>query len=103
MTSGPAAIKRFLPRSLLGRSVLIIVMPLILLQAVALQIFYGTHWEVVSRRLAAAVAGDVELNRRSRAELDQSMAKLLRVLTESADARGPLRGEITKSVKEEIR
>lgn len=51
----------------------------------------------------AAVAGDVELNRRSRAELDQSMAKLLRVLTESADARGPLRGEVTKSVKEEIR
>jgi two-component system osmolarity sensor histidine kinase EnvZ len=61
MTRGFAAIKRFLPRSLLGRSVLIIVMPLILLQAVALQIFYGTHWEVVSRRLAAAVAGDVAI------------------------------------------
>ncbi|WP_439578323.1 ATP-binding protein [Elioraea sp.] len=54
-------LKRLLPRSLFGRSVLIIVMPLILLQAVALQIFYGTHWEVVSRRLAAAVAGDVAL------------------------------------------
>ncbi len=51
----------------------------------------------------AAVAGDAELDRRSRAELDQSMAKLLRVLTESADARGPLRGEIAKPVKEEIR
>lgn len=54
-----AALKRLLPRSLLGRSVLIIVMPLIVLQAVALQVFYGTHWEVVSRRLAAAVAGDI--------------------------------------------
>lgn len=54
-----AAVKRLLPRSLLGRSVLIIVMPLIVLQAVALQVFYGTHWEVVSRRLATAVAGDI--------------------------------------------
>ncbi|MCU0987488.1 MAG: ATP-binding protein [Acetobacteraceae bacterium] len=54
-----AALKRLLPRSLFGRSVLIIVMPLIVLQAVALQVFYGTHWEVVSRRLAAAVAGDI--------------------------------------------
>jgi two-component system osmolarity sensor histidine kinase EnvZ len=54
-----AALKNLLPRSLLGRSVLIIVMPLIVLQAVALQVFYGTHWEVVSRRLATAVAGDI--------------------------------------------
>jgi two-component system osmolarity sensor histidine kinase EnvZ len=56
-----ATLKRLLPRSLLGRSVLIIVVPLILLQAVALQIFYGTHWEVVSRRLASAVAGEIAL------------------------------------------
>ena len=61
MTRLAATVKRLLPRSLFGRSVLIIVMPLILLQAVALQIFYGTHWEVVSRRLAASVAGDVAL------------------------------------------
>jgi two-component system osmolarity sensor histidine kinase EnvZ len=54
-----ATMKRLMPRSLFGRSVLIIVMPLIVLQAVALQVFYGTHWEVVSRRLAAAVAGDI--------------------------------------------
>ncbi len=55
------ALKRVLPRSLFGRSVLIIVTPLVVLQAVALQMFYGTHWEVVSRRLAHAVAGDVSL------------------------------------------
>lgn len=56
-----SALKRLLPRSLFGRSVLIIVTPLVLLQAVALQMFYGAHWEVVSRRLAHAVAGDVAL------------------------------------------
>ncbi|MBV8589261.1 MAG: HAMP domain-containing protein, partial [Acetobacteraceae bacterium] len=52
-------IKRFLPRSLLGRSLLIISLPLLLLQGVALQIFYGTHINVVSRRLSAAVAGEI--------------------------------------------
>ena len=56
-----SALKQLLPRSLLGRSVLIIVTPLVALQAVALQMFYGTHWDVVSRRLAHAVAGDVAL------------------------------------------
>jgi two-component system osmolarity sensor histidine kinase EnvZ len=52
-------LKPLLPRGLLARSVLIIVMPLVIVQAVALQLFYGSHWEVVSRRLASAVAGDV--------------------------------------------
>jgi len=51
--------KRLLPRSLLGRSLLIILLPLVLLQAVALQIFYGSHLEVVSRRFAAGVAGEI--------------------------------------------
>ena len=43
--------KRLLPRSLLGRSVLIIVMPLILVQLVATWVFYDRHWDTVSRRL----------------------------------------------------
>jgi hypothetical protein len=51
----------------------------------------------------AILAGDEELRRRSRVELDQAMAKLLRVLTEGADPRGPLRGEAVKSAKEESR
>ena len=53
------ALKRFLPKSLLGRTVLIIVMPLILLQVVATAIFFETHWDTVTRRLANGVAGDV--------------------------------------------
>ena len=51
--------RKFLPRSLLGRSLLIILLPLVLLQAVALQIFYGSHLEVVSRRFAGGVAGEI--------------------------------------------
>jgi two-component system osmolarity sensor histidine kinase EnvZ len=52
-------IKQFLPRSLLGRSLLIIVMPLILLQIVSTWIFYDRHWETITRRLATAVAGEI--------------------------------------------
>ncbi|MCW8951346.1 MAG: two-component sensor histidine kinase, partial [Rhodospirillales bacterium] len=52
-------IKRFLPKSLLGRTLLIIVTPLILLQVVSGYVFYENHWDKVSRRLATSVAGDV--------------------------------------------
>lgn len=53
------AVKRFLPKSLLGRSLLIIVTPLVLLQIVSAMIFFETHWDKVTLRLAKSVAGDV--------------------------------------------
>ncbi|MDA8050968.1 MAG: ATP-binding protein [Rhodospirillales bacterium] len=52
-------LRRMLPRSLLGRSLLMILLPLVLLEAVALQIFYGSHLSLISRRLTGAVAGEV--------------------------------------------
>jgi two-component system, OmpR family, osmolarity sensor histidine kinase EnvZ len=54
-------IKRVLPRTMFGRALLIVVMPLILLQAIATWVFYDRHWAAVSWRLSAAVAGDVGL------------------------------------------
>ncbi len=54
-------IKRFLPRSLLGRSLLIIVTPLVLLQVVATFVFFDRHWDTVTRRLAGGVAGDIAM------------------------------------------
>ena len=51
--------RRILPRSLLGRTLLIVLIPLIIVQAVAMQIFYGTHLNLVSRRLSAAVTGEI--------------------------------------------
>ena len=49
---GPSRwVKRVLPRSLLGRSLLMILIPLVLLQAVALQVYYGGHLNLVYRRL----------------------------------------------------
>ena len=52
-------IKRMLPRSLLGRSLLMILLPLLILEGVALQVFYGNHIDVVSRRLTGSVAGEL--------------------------------------------
>jgi two-component system osmolarity sensor histidine kinase EnvZ len=52
-------IKQFLPKSLLGRSLLIIVTPLVLLQVVSTWIFYDRHWELITRRLATGVAGEI--------------------------------------------
>jgi two-component system osmolarity sensor histidine kinase EnvZ len=53
------SIKRYLPKSLLGRSLLIIVVPLMLLQLVSGIIFFESHWDKVSLRLARGVAGDI--------------------------------------------
>jgi len=52
-------IKKYLPKSLLGRSLMIIVTPLILLQIISATIFYETHWDKVTLRLARSVAGDI--------------------------------------------
>ncbi len=53
--------KQFLPRSLLGRSLLIVVTPLIVLQAVSAYIFYESHWDQVSKSLALGLAGDIAM------------------------------------------
>ena len=51
--------KHLLPRGLLGRSLLIVLVPLVVLQAVAFTFFYGVHLDLVSRRLSTAVAGEI--------------------------------------------
>ncbi len=55
------ALKRFLPRGLLGRSLLIIVVPLVVLQVVSGIIFYDRHWANVSRHRANALSGEVAM------------------------------------------
>ena len=54
-------IKRVLPRTMFGRSLLIVIMPLLLLQAIATWIFYDRHWAAISWRLSSGVVGDVAL------------------------------------------
>src|SRR5205085_9210835 len=54
-------VKRLLPQTMFGRSLLLIVVPLVLVQIIATWVFYARHWEIVSRRLSTDVAGDVGL------------------------------------------
>ena len=54
-------IKRILPKTLFGRALMILVTPLVLLQLIAAHIFIDRHWETVTRRLTAAIAGEIAL------------------------------------------
>ncbi|WP_340115667.1 ATP-binding protein [Pelagibius sp. 7325] len=56
---GPGPVRRFLPRSLLGRSLLIIITPLILMQVISTWVFYDRHYNTITKRLAQGLAGDV--------------------------------------------
>jgi two-component system osmolarity sensor histidine kinase EnvZ len=54
-----AFLKGLLPKTLLGRSLLIIVSPLILLQIFSAWVFFERHWDTVAIRLARGLAGEV--------------------------------------------
>ncbi len=53
--------RTIVPPSLLWRSILIVVLPLLILQVVLTVIFYNRHWDAVTRWLATGVAGEVAL------------------------------------------
>ena len=54
-------IKHFLPRTLLGRSILIVVVPLIMLQVVTTFIFFNRHWETISLLLSRSFSGNISM------------------------------------------
>ena len=55
----PSLIKRILPRALLGRTLLILLVPLVLLQVISTWVFYDRHYDTTTKRLAQGLAGDV--------------------------------------------
>jgi len=54
-------LKRYLPRTLLARSLLIIVTPLVVTQIVATWVFYDRHYDNVTKRLSQGLAGDIAM------------------------------------------
>jgi two-component system, OmpR family, osmolarity sensor histidine kinase EnvZ len=48
-----------MPRSLLGRALLIAVAPLICVQMLSAYLFYESHWDQVSKQLSLGLAGDI--------------------------------------------
>jgi two-component system osmolarity sensor histidine kinase EnvZ len=54
------ALKRYLPKSLFGRALLIVVLPVVALQAVMAVAFVQRHYDGVSSQMAGAVARELE-------------------------------------------
>ena len=52
-------LKRPLPRSLFGRTLLIIVVPTFVMLAAATYVFFDRHWYTVTTRMTHALAGDI--------------------------------------------
>lgn len=52
-------IRHWLPTGLYTRSLIIIILPMILLQAVVAAVFMERHWQMVTERLSAAVTRDI--------------------------------------------
>lgn len=52
-------LRKLLPKTLLGRSLLIIIAPLILTQVIATWVFYSRHFDTITSRLAEGVSGDI--------------------------------------------
>jgi len=61
MDLSPPSYKKFLPRSLFGRSVMILVLPIAMLQVVVALIFIERHWTGVTRQLATEFANEINL------------------------------------------
>jgi two-component system osmolarity sensor histidine kinase EnvZ len=55
----PRLLKRWMPTSLLGRSLLIIVLPVVIMQAAVTWAFFDANWQTVTSHLAEGLAGDV--------------------------------------------
>ena len=55
----PPLIRRWLPKSLFGRALLIIVLPIAVMQGAVTWAFFEAHWETVNGRLSDGLAGDI--------------------------------------------
>lgn len=52
-------LKRFLPKSLFGRILLILVLPTVLIQLVVAYVFFDRHWDNVTRHISHTLAGEM--------------------------------------------
>lgn len=54
-------LRRYLPKSLYARVVLIVILPVFLMQSVITYVFFARHWELVTANLSANVSGQIAL------------------------------------------
>ena len=75
-------LKRRLPTSLWGRSLLIIVLPVLVMQVAVTWAFFDMHWQTVTARLSEGLAGDIAWASESYA--DDPTARNLSVIADRA-------------------
>ena len=54
-------LRNYLPKTLFGRMLSIIMVPMILVQLITIFIFYERHWDTVTRHMASQLAADIGL------------------------------------------
>ncbi len=54
-------IKKIIPSTLIGRSIIIIFVPIILLVLLTALVFYQTSWNIISKRLTESVVADINV------------------------------------------
>ena len=54
-------LRNYLPKTLFGRMLSIILVPMILVQVITIFIFYERHWDTVTRHMAGQLAADISL------------------------------------------
>jgi two-component system osmolarity sensor histidine kinase EnvZ len=101
-------VKRFLPRGLFGRSLIIIVAPIVILQAIIAYVFFERDLDTTTRRLARDVAADTALlvalednhrgaeRERLRALADRQLNYRIRFLP--GQDISPYRGKLTSTI-----
>lgn len=55
------SLKKLMPRTLFGRSLMILVTPILLIQIITTIVFFERHWTQMTDRLASAVAGEISV------------------------------------------
>ncbi|NHN89744.1 ATP-binding protein [Acetobacter conturbans] len=56
------SVRRVLPNSFLGRSLLIVLIPILVTQGIALELFYGNYLHVMSRRMSESIVSEIGLS-----------------------------------------
>jgi len=54
-------IKKIIPSTLIGRSIIIIFVPIIIIVLITSFVFYQTSWSIISKRLTESVAADISV------------------------------------------
>jgi two-component system osmolarity sensor histidine kinase EnvZ len=80
-------IKRQMPKTLFGRSLLIIVLPVAIMQIAVTYVFFDAHWQTVTARLSESLAGDIAWAVESYQE-DPSAASFVRLSRRAEESMG---------------